>query len=271
MICAGKKRDAASTDADLDGYGPACDLWSCGVILFMLLGGYPPFWHESKPQLLEAVERGEFEFADPVWQEVSWQAKDLVSKLLVVDPDKRLTPAQARLVSAVEQIRLGNGMDASCSAGSQAGGVGFRLGRQSQSPLLLRKRAEEVLVVWALLQVLEHPWLASGGAQERPIEERPLLQRTERRNIHRGVRKQEGESSCIHAGLLTVSLCRCLVQGSDSGREAGARFQQEMPSSALKGGLPLLLSFLSDFNLERTAYLLLLLLLCVVLLFIAFG
>ncbi|EFN51045.1 hypothetical protein CHLNCDRAFT_37582, partial [Chlorella variabilis] len=95
VICAGKKRDAASTDADLDGYGPACDLWSCGVILFMLLGGYPPFWHESKPQLLEAVERGEFEFADPVWQEVSWQAKDLVSKLLVVDPDKRLTPAQA--------------------------------------------------------------------------------------------------------------------------------------------------------------------------------
>ena len=94
VVCASKHIIATAAGT---AYGPACDLWSCGVILFMLLGGYPPFWHESQPLLLRSISRGKFEFDDPVWQEVSREAKDLVSKLLVVDPDKRLTPKQVRI------------------------------------------------------------------------------------------------------------------------------------------------------------------------------
>lgn len=75
-------------------YGPQADLWSCGVILFMLLSGYPPFWHADVAQLLRRVQAGRYEFAEPVWCQVSDGAKDLVRRLLVVDPDQRLTADQ---------------------------------------------------------------------------------------------------------------------------------------------------------------------------------
>ena len=96
VIRAGKKRSSPKAVPSLNVYGPACDLWSCGVILFMLLGGYPPFWNERQPLLLSAIIRGTFSFSDKVWKTVSREAKDLISKLLVVDPAKRLTPEQVR-------------------------------------------------------------------------------------------------------------------------------------------------------------------------------
>ncbi|KAL4424298.1 hypothetical protein ABPG75_001599 [Micractinium tetrahymenae] len=72
-------------------YGPECDLWSAGIILFILLGGYPPFYDESEPRLFEKIRKGSFDFKDDVWTAVSADAKDLISKLLVVDPRSRLT------------------------------------------------------------------------------------------------------------------------------------------------------------------------------------
>lgn len=72
-------------------YGKECDLWSCGVILFILLGGYPPFYDESEPRLFRKIREGKPDFDDPVWNEVSDEAKDLLDKLLNVDPKKRLT------------------------------------------------------------------------------------------------------------------------------------------------------------------------------------
>jgi serine/threonine protein kinase len=52
-------------------YGPKVDAWSAGVVLFVLLGGYPPFWAESEPALFGLVRRGHFTFDDPVWAGVS--------------------------------------------------------------------------------------------------------------------------------------------------------------------------------------------------------
>eukprot|EP00890_Picochlorum_soloecismus_P002934 jgi/Picsp_1/3641/NSC_06478-R1_calcium calmodulin-dependent protein len=75
-------------------YGKECDLWSCGVILFILLGGYPPFYDESEPRLFRKIRQGNPDMNDPVWEEVSKDAKDLIAKLLVVDPTKRLTIEQ---------------------------------------------------------------------------------------------------------------------------------------------------------------------------------
>ncbi|PSC73989.1 CAMK CAMK1 kinase [Micractinium conductrix] len=75
-------------------YGPECDLWSAGVILFILLGGYPPFYDESEPRLFEKIRKGRFDFNDEVWSAVSADAKDLIRNLLMVDPTKRLTVPQ---------------------------------------------------------------------------------------------------------------------------------------------------------------------------------
>lgn len=52
-------------------YGPAVDLWSAGVVLFILLGGYPPFYDENEPALFSQIRKGQFSFDDPVWDSVS--------------------------------------------------------------------------------------------------------------------------------------------------------------------------------------------------------
>lgn len=75
-------------------YGPECDLWSAGVILFILLGGYPPFYDESEPKLFEKIRKGRFDFNDDVWTAVSEDAKDMIRKLLAVDPQQRMTISQ---------------------------------------------------------------------------------------------------------------------------------------------------------------------------------
>ncbi|GFR45998.1 hypothetical protein Agub_g7475 [Astrephomene gubernaculifera] len=76
-------------------YGPGVDMWSAGVVLYILLGGYPPFWSDSEPQLFDMIRKGKYSFGDPVWNKVSECAKDLIRKLLVVDPTKRLTATEA--------------------------------------------------------------------------------------------------------------------------------------------------------------------------------
>ena len=52
-------------------YTPAVDLWASGVILFVLLGGYPPFYDESEPALFALIRKGEYRFDDPVWNTIS--------------------------------------------------------------------------------------------------------------------------------------------------------------------------------------------------------
>jgi len=75
-------------------YGAACDLWSCGVILFLLLCGCPPFDGSSPRAIIRAVKKGRYSLDDAVWQNVSKDAKDLVRGLLEKDTQKRLTAAQ---------------------------------------------------------------------------------------------------------------------------------------------------------------------------------
>lgn len=73
-------------------YGPAADMWSLGVLLYILLCGFPPFLHEHNVALFELIKKGEFSFISPFWDNISDSAKNLVSSLLVVNPRKRLTP-----------------------------------------------------------------------------------------------------------------------------------------------------------------------------------
>lgn len=77
-----------------EGYDSSVDMWSIGVILYILLCGFPPFYSENTPELFEQIINGSYDFPSPYWDKVSSSAKDLVTKLLQVDPKRRFTPEQ---------------------------------------------------------------------------------------------------------------------------------------------------------------------------------
>ncbi|KRX80017.1 Phosphorylase b kinase gamma catalytic chain, skeletal muscle/heart isoform [Trichinella sp. T6] len=77
------------------GYGLEVDLWACGVIMYTLLCGYAPFYHRKQIYMLRAITEGRYEFRSPEWDEISEAAKDLIRKLLSVDPKARATAKEA--------------------------------------------------------------------------------------------------------------------------------------------------------------------------------
>lgn len=72
-------------------YGLQADMWSLGVIVFILLGGYPPFADKNQRDLFRKIRKGQYEFQPDYWNQVSEEAKDLIRSLLTVDPTKRST------------------------------------------------------------------------------------------------------------------------------------------------------------------------------------
>jgi len=77
-------------------YSQACDMWSAGIILFIMLWGYPPFYGETNEEIQKEILEGELEFDDEVWDEISANAKDLIMKLLSSE-DKRISAKEALL------------------------------------------------------------------------------------------------------------------------------------------------------------------------------
>ncbi|KAG2272353.1 hypothetical protein Bca52824_066908 [Brassica carinata] len=75
-------------------YGPESDVWSAGVIVYILLSGVPPFWAETEQGIFEQVLHGDLDFSSDPWPSISDGAKDLVQKMLVRDPKRRLTAHQ---------------------------------------------------------------------------------------------------------------------------------------------------------------------------------
>ncbi len=63
-------------------YGKEADIWSCGVILYILLSGVPPFWGETEQQIFDAVAKGHIDFKTDPWPNVSVEAKDAVRTML---------------------------------------------------------------------------------------------------------------------------------------------------------------------------------------------
>ena len=70
-------------------------MWSAGVIIFILLGGYPPFACPDQNELYEMIKTGNYEFEEDYWGHISAEAKDLIASLLTVDPNKRLSATEA--------------------------------------------------------------------------------------------------------------------------------------------------------------------------------
>ncbi|KAK4439794.1 Calcium-dependent protein kinase [Sesamum alatum] len=75
-------------------YGKEVDIWSAGVMLYILLSGVPPFWAETERGIFDAVLRGHVDFESEPWPSISASAKDLVSRMLTQDPKKRITAAE---------------------------------------------------------------------------------------------------------------------------------------------------------------------------------
>eukprot|EP01038_Epipyxis_sp_PR26KG_P006384 gene6384-8794_t len=75
-------------------YGKEVDMWSIGVILYILLCGFPPFYDDNNKKLFSLIVHADYSFPDPYWTDITPRAKDLVTKLLVLDPSKRLTASQ---------------------------------------------------------------------------------------------------------------------------------------------------------------------------------
>lgn len=75
--------------------GQPVDMWACGVILFILLVGYPPFWSSNDEKLLLSILQGRYTMPSPYWDSVSEEAKDVVRRLIVVEPSERLTASEA--------------------------------------------------------------------------------------------------------------------------------------------------------------------------------
>ncbi|XP_056298925.1 calcium/calmodulin-dependent protein kinase type II delta 1 chain isoform X8 [Pseudoliparis swirei] len=74
-----------------DPYGKPVDMWACGVILYILLVGYPPFWDEDQHRLYQQIKAGAYDFPSPEWDTVTPEAKDLINKMLTINPAKRVT------------------------------------------------------------------------------------------------------------------------------------------------------------------------------------
>lgn len=94
-------------------YGKAVDMWSIGVITYILLGGYPPFYDDNQKVLFEKIKKGEYSFHPEYWDAVSVEAKDLISRLLKVNPLERYTSEEALNHSWVD-IRLSLSLSCCC-------------------------------------------------------------------------------------------------------------------------------------------------------------
>ncbi|XP_048098976.1 calcium/calmodulin-dependent protein kinase (CaM kinase) II beta 1 isoform X3 [Alosa pseudoharengus] len=78
-----------------EAYGKPVDIWACGVILYILLVGYPPFWDEDQHKLYQQIKAGAYDFPSPEWDTVTPEAKNLINQMLTINPAKRITSQEA--------------------------------------------------------------------------------------------------------------------------------------------------------------------------------
>ncbi|KAA6403001.1 MAG: putative Calcium/calmodulin-dependent protein kinase type 1 [Streblomastix strix] len=115
QTCCGSPHYVAPEVLENKGYGPEVDLWSLGVMMYVLLCGFPPFFDENNATLFRKIKKGQFAFISPFWNSISVSAKDLISRLLLVDPKQRLSAEQALkhpwFTETLSQIKLSSAVE----------------------------------------------------------------------------------------------------------------------------------------------------------------
>lgn len=119
-------------------YGPSVDVWSIGVIMYILLCGYPPFYSKTAAGMFQLIRKGEYSMDGPNWGQISDGAKHLVSRLLVLDPNDR----------ASTQEILQHPWMAEDAAPSTALGPSFK--RQIQRFVARRKLRKAITMIMAV-------------------------------------------------------------------------------------------------------------------------
>jgi calcium-dependent protein kinase len=76
-------------------YGPKCDVWSCGIIAYIMLCGKPPFNGSTDKEILSAIKKGFYHFNAPEWTGISETCREFISMLLTLNPDNRPTAGEA--------------------------------------------------------------------------------------------------------------------------------------------------------------------------------
>jgi Protein kinase domain len=124
----------------------ATDIWAAGVVLYILLCGFPPFYSKSNRETLELSAKGQFRMDSADWASISEDAKDLVRRMLTVDLAKRITTSEILshpfLVSCIRPVDSGAGIESSASGDSKTAG--------DPSLPLASKRSQEVNLDGAL-------------------------------------------------------------------------------------------------------------------------
>ncbi|MCQ2816192.1 MAG: protein kinase [archaeon] len=89
-------------------YNEKCDIWSCGVILYILLGGKPPFYGKNDKEILNKIRNGKYTFPEKSFENVSEEAKDLINKCLTKNPSQRITAKEAMQHSFFKKFKAKN-------------------------------------------------------------------------------------------------------------------------------------------------------------------
>ncbi|KAL7686293.1 putative protein kinase [Plasmopara halstedii] len=139
-------------------YGAEVDCWSLGVILFILLCGYPPFPGANHATVLDKVVKAEYKFEAPYWDDVSDEAKDLVTELLAIDRTKRLTASGILAHPWMDETRASS----------------MSLTDESESRKRFTRKCSDLLP--ALHQMRKHS-LTHGSPKIRPSDMNALLER----------------------------------------------------------------------------------------------
>ncbi|CAI8021372.1 Calcium/calmodulin-dependent protein kinase type II [Geodia barretti] len=78
-----------------DPYTYGVDVWACGVILYILLVGYPPFWDDDQSKMFEQIKRGKYSYPSPEWDSVTMSVKELINSMLTLNQNSRITAKEA--------------------------------------------------------------------------------------------------------------------------------------------------------------------------------
>jgi len=125
----------------------AVDMWSAGVILYIMLCGFPPFYEEELPALFDQILKARYDFPSPWWDEISEGAKGLVRQLLSLDPKKRRT---------ADQVLADDWVCSKCASDINLAGVQGGL-RKYNATRKMKKVAQGIIAKNRIAKLLNDP------------------------------------------------------------------------------------------------------------------